>query len=174
MNRIAIVCESMTGNTMMLSEALRSHLQSRKIPVLKPSDADPDAYDTYLVGSWTNKGDCGPQTAAFLAELQTKDVFIFGTCGFGATEAYYESIYHRVAAHLKPDNRILGHFICQGKMPADVLVRFEALKQANPDCTRWDGCIAHYNQALSHPDRQDLISLCETAERCLQQTDSSI
>lgn len=167
MKRIAIVCESVTGNTLLLAEALRTHLQSWKIPVLKPEFADTDEYDIYFVGSWTDKGDCGTQTANFLGSLHNKKVFLFGTCGFGMSETYYDTIYHRFAAHLTPDNQIIGHFICQGKMPPEVLKRYEAMKEANPGSTRWDESIANYNLAQSHPDRKDANRFCQAADQAL-------
>ena len=41
------------------------------------------------------KGDCAAATAEFLAKLHKKNVFLFGTCGFGGSDAYYETVYRR-------------------------------------------------------------------------------
>ena len=51
MNRIAIVCESLTGNTAMLAEALRAHLQSKNSYVTSPVLADADSSDVFFIGS---------------------------------------------------------------------------------------------------------------------------
>lgn len=174
MKRIAIVCESVTGNTAMLAEMIRSRLQMPDVPVLIPGQTDMDAYDVFFVGSWTDKGDCAVETAAFLEKLQDKDIFLFATCGFGDSEVYFENIYKRMASHIKPGNRILGHFVCQGKMPAIVLQRFEIMKNANPDCERWDECIANYHKALTHPDGLDLRTLCKIAEQAFEDIDPEI
>ena len=95
MNRITIVCESLTGNTAMLAEALRAHLQMSDGCVLAPDCAEMDSSDVFFVGSWTDKGDCGANTAAFLEKLEHKKVFLFGTCGFGRSDAYYDTVYRR-------------------------------------------------------------------------------
>ena len=168
MNRFMIVCESLTGNTAMLAEALRAHLQAEKIVVSTPALADPDSSDVFFVGSWTDKGDCAAGTAAFLEKMEGKKVFLFGTCGFGCSDAYYDTVYRRFADHLKSDNQIIGHYICQGKMPETVLHRYEAMKTANPGCSRWDECIDNYNKALSHPNADDLQHLCDAADLALE------
>ena len=169
MNRYTIVCESLTGNTAMLAEAIRSHLQEAGIEVYTPEQADPDRSDIFFVGSWTDKGDCAAKTAAFLEKLDSKKVFLFGTCGFGRSEAYYDTVYHRFADHIKSTNQIIGHYICQGKMPGAVLQRYQAMKAANPDCSRWDECIENFEQALSHPNRQDLESLCQAVDQAIKE-----
>lgn len=169
MKRMVIVCESLTGNTAMLAEALRSHLQAENdnIQIQSPTQTDPDSFDIFLVGSWTDKGDCAATTADFLKKLQQKDVFLFGTCGFGSSDAYFDTVYHRFADHVGMDNRIIGHYICQGKMPESVLRRYEAMKVANPECTRWDESIENYNNALQHPNGKDLHELCDAATKAL-------
>lgn len=168
MKRYAIVCESMTGNTAILAQALREHLRRTDVPILNPAAASAEDYDVFFVGSWTDKGDCAAGTAAFLESLQNKEIFLFGTCGFGGSDSYYDTVYRRFAAHVKPDNRINGHFICQGKMPAQVLARFEAMKEANPDASRWDECIENYNRALTHPDGTDVQNLCCAVDQALE------
>ena len=168
MNRIAIVCESLTGNTAMLAEALRAHLQSKNSYVTSPVLADADSSDVFFIGSWTDKGDCAAATAAFLKKLHNKDVFLFGTCGFGKSDAYYDTVYRRFADHLDPDNRIIGHYICQGKMPESVLHRYKAMKAANPESNRWDESIENYHNALSHPNGNDMQALCDAADEALE------
>ena len=168
MNRITIVCESLTGNTTMLAEALRAHLQAGNVRICTPVMADPDSSDVFFVGSWTDKGDCADKTAAFLVKLENKKVFLFGTCGFGRSEAYYDTVYRRFADHLKSNNQIIGHYICQGKMPESVLRRYEALKAANPESGRWDESIENYKQALNHPNGDDMQGLCDAVDAALE------
>ena len=168
MNRITIVCESLTGNTAMLADALRVHLQLGDGEVLTPVCAETDSSDIFFVGSWTDKGDCAANTAAFLEKLENKKVFLFGTCGFGRSDAYYDTVFRRYADHLKSNNQIIGHYICQGKMPESVLRRYEAMKAANPESERWGECIENFNQALSHPNGNDLQGLRDAADAALE------
>ena len=168
MNQIMIVCESLTGNTAMLAEALRSHLQAENVSVMTPAQAEPDSSDIFFVGSWTDKGDCAADTAAFLEKLENKQVFLFGTCGFGRSDAYYDAVYRRFADHLNGSNKIIGHYFCQGKMPVSVLRRYEAMKAANPECSRWDESIVNYNEGLCHPNSDDMLLLCEAADLAVE------
>ena len=168
MNQIVIVCDSLTGNTSMLAEALRDHLQIEAVHLTTPAQADPDSSDCFVVGSWTDKGDCTANTAAFLGKLEKKSVFIFGTCGFGQSEAYYDTVYRRFADHLNADNHIIGHYFCQGKMPKAVLQRYEAMKAANPENSKWDESIANFNEALNHPNADDIQRLCQAVDAALE------
>lgn len=168
MKRFAIVCESVTGNTKKLAQTLQSYFRAEKAVLMTPAQADADTYDVLLVGSWTEKGDCAAQTAVFLESLRDKKIFLFGTCGFGGTTVYFDTVYRRFAAHLKPSNQIIGHFFCQGKMPESVLHRYEAMKEANPDSTRWHESIANYHQALNHPNEQDCHALCRAVKQALE------
>lgn len=168
MNNITIVCESLTGNTAMLAEALRAHLQLGNGGVLAPDCAETDSSDIFFVGSWTDKGDCAAKTAAFLEKLENKKVFLFGTCGFGQSEAYYDTVFRRYADHVKSNNQIIGHYLCQGKMPESVLRRYEAMKAANPENGRWDESIENFKQALSHPNEIDLQGLRDAADAALE------
>ena len=81
-----------------------------------PGQTLPDA-DLIFVGFWTDKGDCPPDAAAFLARLQGKRVFLFGTAGFGGSQQYFAEILGRVRAHLDASNTVAGQFMCQGRMP---------------------------------------------------------
>ena len=174
MNRFMIVCESMTGNTAMLAEALRTYLQDKNIRVTTPVQADADSSDVFFIGSWTDKGDCAAATAAFLKKLHNKNVFLFGTCGFGKSGAYYDTVYHRFADHLDPDNRIIGHYICHGKMPETVLHRYEAMKAANPESNRWDESIDNYHNALNHPNGNDMQALCDAVDAALETIEAKL
>ena len=168
MNRFVIVCESLTGNTAMLAEALRAHLQTQNAVITTPVLADADSSDVFFVGSWTDKGDCAANTALFLEKLEHKKVFLFGTCGYGRSDAYYDTVYRRFADHLKSNNQIIGHYFCQGKMPESVVLRYQAMKAANPETSRWDEWIENYNQALSHPNGNDMQELCNAVDTAME------
>lgn len=166
--KIAIVYESVTGNTAQLAEALRFHFRSQDVVLTTPDKADVSLQDVIFVGSWTDKGDCAAETATFLEKLEGKKLFLFGTCGYGGTSEYFETIYRRVAAHVKAGNQILGHYYCQGRMPVEVVRRYEAMLEANPGSERWVSCIENYNRALAHPNGDDLAALRLAAQQALE------
>lgn len=164
--KIAIVFESVTGNTAQLAEALNFHFRGHEVVLCKTGES-PDA-DVIFVGSWTDKGDCTDGIAAFLKKLENKKLFLFGTCGFGGSAEYFDTVSRRFAAHVSPSNEILGSYICQGRMPVAVVRRYEAMLAANPGNVRWEACIENYNQALAHPNKDDLNALCAAADAALK------
>ena len=165
--KIAIYYDSVTGNTEQLAEALRFHLRGENAFLIQENvDALADC-DVVFAGSWTDKGDCSEPAARFLEKLEGKNVFLFGTCGYGCSQDYFDTVLRRFSGHLQPGNRLIGSFLCQGRMPVTVVRRYEAMLEANPDSSRWEACIANYNQALSHPNADDLHMLCDAADQAL-------
>ena len=152
----AIVTSSRTGNTAFLAQKLAEALPAQDCVFAgAPGQTLPDA-DLIFVGFWTDKGDCPPDAAAFLARLRGKRVFLFGTAGFGGSQQYFAEILGRVRAHLDASNTVAGQFMCQGRMPQAVRRRFEAMppEQAAP-------MLQNFDRALSHPDDADAAALAD-------------
>ena len=143
----AIICSSKTGNTEKLAQRAREVLgEENECPVV---DAD-----LVLVGSWTDKGGMDPALADTLPQLADKRVFLFGTCGFGGSQKYYDRVLDRFAAALPDGARVVGRFMCQGQMPPAVRERY--VKMSNQDPTRFEPMIENFDRALGHPDAADL------------------
>ena len=142
----AIICSSKTGNTEKLAQRAREVLgEENECPVV---DAD-----LVLVGSWTDKGGMDPALADTLPQLADKKVFLFGTCGFGGSQAYYDRVLDRFAAALPDGARVVGRFMCQGQMPPSVRERY--VKMSNQDPARFEPMIENFDRALGHPDAAD-------------------
>ena len=156
----SIVYSSKTGNTRMLAEALAAFLpEEDRVYMGEPVPQAQDAERIY-VGFWTDKGTCDPETAAFLAELTTQEVFLFGTAGFGGSADYFEKILAEVKQKLSPQVRLIGTYMCQGKMPQGVRRRYEAMEES----PRRQMLLDNFDQALSHPDEADLQHLKAAVE----------
>ena len=136
----SLVVNSKSGNTRMVSGAIKRTLQAAGVEFVHAAalsdDADADqvaleaqgacAADTVLVGFWCDKGACTPSVATLLSALHGKRVFLFGTCGFGASEEYFRQIIDRVTSNLANDAELAGWAMCQGKMGPAVKQRYEA------------------------------------------------
>lgn len=143
----AIICSSKTGNTEKLAQRAREVLgEENECPVV---DAD-----LVLVGSWTDKGGMDPALADTLPQLADKRVFLFGTCGFGGSQKYYDRVLDRFAAALPDGARVVGRFMCQGQMPPAVRERY--VKMSSQDPARFEPMIENFDRALGHPDADDL------------------
>lgn len=143
----SIICSSKTGNTEKLAQRAREVLGEKdECPV---ADAD-----LVLLGSWTDKGGLDPALAEALPQLAGKRVFLFGTCGFGGSQAYYDRVLDRFAAALPEGAEVMGRFMCQGQMPLAVRERY--VRMSNQDPARFEPMIENFDRALGHPDAADL------------------
>ena len=85
----AIVFSSKTGNTELLADTLHSCLPQADCCYFgNPNPAAMEA-DTLYVGFWTDKGKADESASDFLKQLRGKQVFLFGTAGFGGSEEYF-------------------------------------------------------------------------------------
>lgn len=155
--RYAVVYSSATGNTAQLAMCIRSMLPAEQLIYFGAPAAEAMQADMLFVGFWTDKGTCSPEIAEFLDGLDGKQVYLFGTAGFGGSTTYFEQIESRVAEHLSAGNVRLGYYMCQGKMPSAVRARYEALAKTDPQ--KAQPMLQNFDKTLSHPDEQDLEKL---------------
>ena len=155
--KCAVVYSSHTGNTEMLAEEARKILECQEclyygIPDEKAKKAAEEA-ELVFAGFWTDKGNCEEQMAEFLESLNGKQVVLFGTAGFGQSQEYFDRILVNVKGHLNESNTVRK--------------RYEAMQEKEPE--RAGQLIANFDQALEHPNREDLENfrayLCRT---CLE------
>lgn len=144
----SIVFNSITGNTKLLAEAIDTVLGEKETDIL-------------FVGFWTDKGTADVKTQKYLQSCQSKKIFLFGTCGFGGSDEYYEQIIQRTKTSLDESNEVIGWYMCQGKMPQRVRASYVAMKEDDKYPPNIDAMIENFDKALSHPDQNDLKQLQE-------------
>ena len=155
----AIVYSSRTGNTKMLADTISTCLDPADIIYSGvPSDEALKA-DYIFIGFWTDKGSCDELTLEFLNKVKNKNIFLFGTAGFGQESAYFEKVLSNVRKHVDDSNTISGSYMCQGKMPLSVRERYEKMMDSPIHAPNIKGLIENFDQALSHPDAKDLTTL---------------
>lgn len=151
----AIVYASQTGNTRLLAETIRESLPPDSCLWCGGPDERALAADRIYLGFWTDKGSCSRELADFLAGAAGKEVFLFGTAGFGGAPEYFEQILARVAGCLPGSARLVGRFMCQGRMPQAVRDRYAAMEEG----PRRAMMLENFDRALPHPDAADLSAL---------------
>lgn len=165
----AIVYESSTGNTEQLAQAVAAALPRGECRAFgRVDEVDRAAVaqaDRVYAGFWTNRGDCGDELAEVLATLADKDVFLFGTAGFGADATYFAGVMSRVAVHLPASAQVVGSFMCQGRMPASVRARYAQTAAAKPEqAARMQQLVDNFDEAANHPNDDDLARLRAAVE----------
>ena len=157
--RYSIIFSSLTGNTKILAETIRA--------VLPAEDCDyfgaPETAELYsemlYVGFWTDKGNADSAALGLLSKLRGKEIFLFGTAGFGGSAAYFQKILDHVKQSVDPSNTVVGEYMCQGKMPQSVRDRYMKMKAQPEHPANIDALIDNFDRALSHPDEDDLERL---------------
>ncbi len=141
-----VVYSSLTGNTRSVAE----HLASRfGLPLFSLKDApSPAAYDTYILGFWTRRGAPDPGMAAFMRTLKGRRTFFFGTMAAYPDSRHALGCAERAAKLLaEGQNRIMGHFLCQGRLDPAVFAKSRHPK--TPERLQRIRC------AAAHPNADD-------------------
>ena len=155
--RYSILYSSPTGNTKMLAEAIQDALPKEDCDYFGPcKEVDSDML---YIGFWTDKGNADAATLKLLETLKNKKIFLFGTAGFGVSEEYFQRILNNVKTSIDGSNIVVGEYMCQGKMPLSVRQRYEGMKKQPIHLPNLDALIENFDNALSHPDADDLERL---------------
>ena len=163
--RYSIIFSSVTGNTKLLADALRETLPKDACDYFGASENAPTDSQLLYVGFWTDKGNADSATLALLQKLRNKKLFLFGTAGFGISEAYFRKVLDRVRESVDASNTIVGEYMCQGKMPMTMRERYVKMKEDPNHKPNLDMLIENFDRALSHPDKADLEKLQKSVLR---------
>ena len=77
---------------------------------------------------------------------------IYGSMGI---QEINQRILERAEENLGPEVRVVGTYMCQGKMPLVVRQRYQAME----DGPRKTAMLQNFDRAASHPDQEDLARL---------------
>lgn len=164
-----ITFASTTGNTKELAKAIRESLPSEECinfgPTIMMSKKNIAAAQRIYVGFWTNRGACSETVAEFLQGLEDKEVFLFGTAGFGESQDYFDGILSRVGENVPESSRIIGTYMCQGKMPASVRERYEGMLVDPEQEAKARQLLENFDKALTHPDAGDIENLKQAIKK---------
>lgn len=162
--KYAIIYSSKTGNTKLLAETLYETLPHNDCIYFGEQDDRMLSAQRLYIGFWTDKGTCDIALADFLSKVHNKEIFLFGTAGFGGEASYFETILKNVKQNIDESNTIIGTYMCQGKMPMFVRERYEKMLAAPDHAPNLQAMIDNFDKALSHPNENDLDNLkCKIA-----------
>lgn len=159
--KVAIIYESITGNTKLLADTIEKRFTKDEIVYCgdaRKFDLNIDA-DLYFIGSWTNRGDMTLNVKNVLRRITNKNIALFGTCGYGGSIDYFKTLESRFKSSMDETNKYLGCFICQGKMPLSVKNRYIDMIKDNPLDKNLEVSLKNYEEAVTHPDMNDLENL---------------
>ena len=155
----SVVFSTRTGNTKLLAETVRKSLSQNDCIYFGYPGQEALHADRLYVGFWTDRGCCDNGTAEFLRTVKNKELFLFGSAGYGGSEEYYQKILRQTESLLDDSCRVVGTFMCQGKMPESVRKCYEEMTQGPNPIHNLMGMLENFDKASSHPDRADLEKL---------------
>lgn len=154
-SRCLLVYSSITGNTRMVAEAIMRALPPDTIIQPVQNAPHPETSALVIVGFWVHRGAPDPAAARYMHTICGRDVAFFGTLA-----AYPDSDHaHGVMANaesLLAGNRILGSFLCQGKLAPNRLARRLSGEEADARHPMTEERRARLLEAARHPDERDL------------------
>ncbi len=165
--KVAIVFDSLTGNTAIIAKAVRDGCKGAEVVFFGPPPPEGVEADLYFIGSWTNRGMPSGGITAFLKSLRGKRVALFGTAGMGGNRAYFSVLAERADTLLASDNTVTDTFYCCGKMPESVRERYEEMLREQPDNEMPRHMIENFDRALSHPDEADRRAAADFARKAV-------
>ena len=157
--RYSVMFSSLTGNTKMLAEAIGEVLPKENCDYFGSCKGKEPVSEMLYIGFWTDKGNADTKTLQLLSQLKNKQIFLFGTAGFGGSDIYFRKILNQVKQFVDASNVIVGEYMCQGRMPQSVRERYLKMKDAPNHPANLDVLIQNFDCALSHPDVDDLERL---------------
>ena len=163
--RYSIVYSSSTGNTKKLADTIYAVLAKENCDYFGVPKEGGLYSEMLYIGFWTDKGNADKSTLTLLSTLKNKKIFLFGTAGFGGSEAYFQKILEHVKQSVGPSNSVFGEYMCQGKMPMAMRERYVKMKEDPNHKPNLDMLIENFDRALSHPDKSDLEKLQKSVLR---------
>ena len=160
-----VVYSSKTGNTEKVAMAIFNALPGKSKDVQRVEELKGEA-DTYFVGFWNNRGTCSGEIVELLSGLSGKKVALFGTCGTGGSQEYFDTVVNQVEAFIPDDCEYLGAFMCAGKMPPQILEKYKQMQKVN-DNPQVRMMIKAYEEGMLHPNNDDFRHAREFVEQVI-------
>ncbi len=154
-----VVYSSRTGNTRMIAEAVHSAMPEGT-DIFPVQDApDPSGYDVIALGFWVDKGAPDDAMARYMDRVRGKSVGLFGTLGAWPDSDHARESMQKAVERV-PGNRVLGTFICQGKVDPKLLAAMAKMGGGNPH-PMTEERKARIEEAAKHPNEAD----CDAARK---------
>lgn len=116
----AVIYSSCTGNTRYLAERLAARFALPLFAVKNAGDAPKNV--PLLLGAWTRQAGPDGRMARFMSGLKDRDVFFFCTMASYPDSPHAARCLAKARALLEQGgNRLLGHFLCQGRLSPAML-----------------------------------------------------
>ncbi len=159
-----IMVSSITGNTLMVAQAIHSAYPNSTLMSTEDALKHPLAIESaqqILIGFWCDKGGLPPALAETLPRIHDKTLGIFCTMGGDPESERARAWFKRecsVIVGTDRNNVLKETFLCQGKIDPALI---EKMKQL-PGYKETPETRARRERASTHPDERDLQEAVRT------------
>ena len=94
-DQYSILFSSLTGNTKKLADAIHETLPEDGCEYFGAIKTPVPSSELLYIGFWTDKGNADNETLTLLSTLKNRRIFLFGTAGFGGSDAYFKRFSDR-------------------------------------------------------------------------------
>lgn len=171
--KAAIVYSTVTGNAKKLADSVYENIEGCAEPrnIKDVEEAFLEDYGTYIFCYWCRRGTADPMTISLLEKMSNKEVIMLGTLGAYPDSPHGIGLKTRVQELVEKKNRLLGNYICQGKIdPARTEKRLK-IPKGEPHHLDEEGYKRHL-ESRKHPDAQDLKNAILTVKDALYGNDN--
>lgn len=176
----SLVVNSKSGNTRMVSGAIKRTLQAAGVEFVHAAalsdDADADQVELEAQAP-ARPTRCSSVFGATRARARLRSRRCSPPCtvsassclapAAGADQSYYQQIIDRVTSNLAGDAELAGWAMCQGKMGPAVKQRYEAMLEQDPDNVRFKMLLDNWVAAKDHPTKEDLDNMAAAAKKAV-------
>ena len=161
---IAVVYSSRTGNTKAVAERIAKALGADLFAVSQQPDLS--QYEGVAFGYWVDRANANAEAREFMATIENKKVFLFGTLGAYPESEHGQRSLATARTHINESNELLGEFLCHGKIEQAIIDRFKnmAKDSDNPHAPSAER-IALWAAGAGHPNEDDFTNAINAARK---------
>ena len=161
-----VVYSSATGNTKIIAEALHKALPEGS-EIFHHSEAPcSDGYEKVALGYWAVRGGADEAMRSYMNSVKNAKVFIFATLGAYPDTPHAQKVLDNGVATLGEGCEVMGRFVCQGKLAADLIERGMQRPLDHPHGPTPER-LKRWQDASTHPDEQDCAAVQAAVRQCL-------
>lgn len=161
--KILLTYSSKTGNTKKVADAIYEVMPENTVYTSINHDINLDEFDTVIVGFWVDKGLPNSEAKEFIEKIKGKKVGIFGTLGAYPDSDHAKKTLKRTRELLEPENKVVGEFLCQGKVDPKLTERFKKFPEGHPHYLD-EARKKRHEEASKHPNEEDFNNAKQTFE----------
>ena len=152
--KMLVTYSTRTGNTKMIAEAIHSIMpQGAELHPVETAP-DPAGYDFIALGFWVDKGAPDKAMLAYMDRVKGTCVGLFGTLGAWPDSDHARSSMQNGVDRVA-ENKVLGTFICQGKVDPKLLAAMDKMRAENNPHAMTPERKARIEEAAKHPNEED-------------------